>query len=259
MENESQNQVGWTLKIGYGAGHVLNDLCGAMWFTYSLIFFHRVLEFNASKTGALFTIGQVAGGLSTAFVGFISDSHYNFWLCNRYGRRKSWHLIGTLFVLLSNAFIFSPCIQCRTTSIETQIVYFGAFIVLFQFGWSAVQISHLAIIPMLTPIPNERTALVSIRHIGTVVSTLVVYCILWLFFGNQKGQKIDPSNAPIFQETAVIILALGLIATGIFHFIIHPKAINTDNIDNIEANEKTAFLQENINLESENERISIFK
>ena len=248
MENKSQNQLGWITKVGYGAGHVLNDMCGAMWFTYSLIFFHRVLEFNASETGALFTIGQVAGGMSTAFVGFVSDSQYNLWLCNRYGRRKSWHLIGTLFVLLSYAFIFSPCIQCRNISIETQVVFYGAFIVLFQFGWSAVQISHLAIIPMLTPIANDRTALVAIRHIGTAVSTLVVYGILWLFFGNLKGQKIDSSNAPIFQDTAVIILALGSIATTIFHFIIHPNSIKSDKIDTIEANEKTAFLQGNRNL-----------
>ena len=125
MENKSQNQVGWIKKIGYGAGHVLNDMCGAMWFTYALIFFHRVLEFNATQTGALFTVGQVAGGLSTAFVGFISDSKTNLWLCNRYGRRKSWHLIGTLFIILSFFFIFSPCVLGRNTLLETQLVYFG--------------------------------------------------------------------------------------------------------------------------------------
>jgi len=258
MENKSHNQVGWIKKIGYGAGHVLNDMCGAMWFTYALIFFHRVLEFNPTQTGALFTIGQAAGGLSTAFVGFVSDSQYNLWLCNRYGRRKSWHLIGTLFVLLSYVFIFSPCVQCSNTSRETQAVYFGAFIVLFQFGWSAVQISHLAIIPKLTPIANERTALAAIRHIGTVVSTLVVYCILWLFFGNQNDRKVDPSDASIFQETAIITLALGSIATGIFHYIIHPKSIVTSNLDNIEANERTTLLQGNKNQGSKNERISIF-
>ena len=112
-------------------------------------------------------------------------------------------------------------------------------------------------IPMLTPIPNERTALVAIRHIGTVVSTLVVYCILLLFFGNQKGQRIDPSNAQIFQETSCIILASGLIVTVTFHYIIHPKSVTTNKIENIEANEKTAFLQGNQNMGSESELVSI--
>ena len=29
-------------KLGYGLGHVLNDLCASMWFTYLLLFFHQV-------------------------------------------------------------------------------------------------------------------------------------------------------------------------------------------------------------------------
>ena len=29
-------------KFGYGTGHVLNDLCASMWFSYLLIFFHDV-------------------------------------------------------------------------------------------------------------------------------------------------------------------------------------------------------------------------
>ena len=27
---------------GYGVGHVLNDLCASMWFTYLLLFYHKV-------------------------------------------------------------------------------------------------------------------------------------------------------------------------------------------------------------------------
>ena len=29
-------------KLGYGLGHVLNDLCASMWFTYLLLYFHQV-------------------------------------------------------------------------------------------------------------------------------------------------------------------------------------------------------------------------
>ena len=32
----------WRLKLGYGMGHILNDLCASMWFTYLLLFFHKV-------------------------------------------------------------------------------------------------------------------------------------------------------------------------------------------------------------------------
>ncbi len=30
------------LFAGYGVGHVLNDLCASMWFTYLLLFYHKV-------------------------------------------------------------------------------------------------------------------------------------------------------------------------------------------------------------------------
>ena len=150
-------------KIAYGTGHVLNDMCASMWFTYLLIFFHKVLGFRHVIAGALLTIGQVADGLSTLFVGFVSDRGSKFILCHRYGNRKAWHLIGTLCVLFSFAFIFSPCIDCADASDDVQMVYYVVFIVIFQFGWASVQISHLAMIPELTSCKNEYTVLTSIR------------------------------------------------------------------------------------------------
>ena len=39
-------------KLGYGLGHVLNDLCASMWFTYLLLFFHQVRH-NWSVEGDL--------------------------------------------------------------------------------------------------------------------------------------------------------------------------------------------------------------
>lgn len=80
-------------KVSYGVGHVLNDICASMWFTYLLVFFYYVLGFDASLSGAVLLIGQVADALATPFVGLHSDKNDDFWLC-RYGRRKSWHLIG---------------------------------------------------------------------------------------------------------------------------------------------------------------------
>ena len=161
--SESPTQVPLLRRIGYGTGHVLNDMCAAMWFTYLLIYFHRVLGFPHILAGVLLTIGQFADGISTVFVGVFSDKGDNFRLCNQYGNRKSWHLVGTACVILSFPFIFLPCLNCEESSYEAQMVYYSAFIIIFQFGWAAVQISHLAMIPDLTSCENEYTTLTSIR------------------------------------------------------------------------------------------------
>ena len=38
-------------KYSYGVGHVLNDLCASIWFSYFLVYFHNVLQFNNSYAG----------------------------------------------------------------------------------------------------------------------------------------------------------------------------------------------------------------
>ena len=70
-------------KLGYGLGHVLNDLCASMWFTYLLLFFHKVLQFGNFNSGVILTSGQIADGLSTVFVGYFSDQGDDMRLCIR--------------------------------------------------------------------------------------------------------------------------------------------------------------------------------
>jgi len=73
------------------------------------------------------------------------------------------YFAGTICVLLGFPFIFSQCIGCESAHQYAQLVYYAAFVVIFQFGWAAVQISHLALVPELTPAEHERTELIAIR------------------------------------------------------------------------------------------------
>lgn len=98
---ESQNnqqevrRITFKSKLAYGGGHVLNDVCASMWFTYLLVYFHLVLGFSPTYAGVILLIGQIADALATPFVGLQSDKDDNFWLC-RYGKRKTWHLLGKI-------------------------------------------------------------------------------------------------------------------------------------------------------------------
>lgn len=73
------------------------------------------------------------------------------------------YFTGTICVLLGFPFIFSQCIGCESAHQYAQLIYYAAFVVIFQFGWAAVQISHLALVPELTPAEHERTELIAIR------------------------------------------------------------------------------------------------
>lgn len=103
-QQEGIQRVPFKSKLAYGVGHVLNDVCASMWFTYLLVYFHLVLGFSPAYAGVVLLIGQVADAVATPFVGLQSDKIDDFWLC-RYGRRKTWHLIGKLLYLFAT-FIF---------------------------------------------------------------------------------------------------------------------------------------------------------
>ena len=94
-------------KYGYGTGHVLNDMCASMWFTYMLLFFHIVIKLDNFYSGLIVLGGQIADGLSTVLVGILSDKDSKFWLCVHYGKRKvcglmAYHDISIKVIYLSS-------------------------------------------------------------------------------------------------------------------------------------------------------------
>ena len=52
-------RVPFKIKVGYGAGHVMNDMCASMWFSYLLLFFHKVLQFDNNYSGIILLIGNL--------------------------------------------------------------------------------------------------------------------------------------------------------------------------------------------------------
>ena len=159
--SDCQKPITRTAKFSYGVGHVLNDLCASMWFSYLLIYFHKVVIFDNIDAGIFLLAGQIADGIATPIIGIQSDKSSS----NRYGKRKTWHLGGTLSVALTFPFIFNLCIyECANNPRWTLFIYYIPFIVLFQFGWAATQISHLALIPELATTTSEKVSLNAIRY-----------------------------------------------------------------------------------------------
>lgn len=240
---EVYSRLPFRLHLAYGVGHVLNDVCASMWFTYLLVFFHLVLEFSNWETGLMLLIGQVADAMATPFVGYHSDQSDNFWFC-RYGRRKMWHLLGTVCVLGAFPFIFSPCMGCTESHKSAQIFYYCIFIIIFQFGWASVQISHLSLIPELTPNEHDRTKLTAVRYCFTVISNLLVYVITWmiLHLDNGENSKIGPKDGPKFQHVVWSVLALGIVCSLIFHIFV--KEADNETSQNVRGSQLRISMRE---------------
>jgi len=242
-EDQATKKLPFRQVLGYGLGHVFNDICASLWFTYLLIFLQKVLKFSSADAGLVMLTGQLADGVSTTFVGLIADKAAQCLpLCRRYGRRKSWHLLGSICVAVSFPFIFLPCLPCSSeTSSVFRLLYFLFFVVLFQFGWAATQISHLALITDLTSCENKRTSLTAIRYGFTVVSSISVYGITWAFFGMEEDKEISQSDQPIFRNIMLVCISIGMASTLGFHILIKER---TNDIGELGDDKKDIKMEE---------------
>nr|CAD7448811.1 unnamed protein product [Timema bartmani] len=130
---------------------------------------------------------------------------------------------STLCVLGSFPFIFSPCLNCEHSHHIAQLVYYSAFVIIFQFGWASVQISHLSLIPDLTPSEHERTGLISIRYSFTVCSNVLVYLVTWGVLhvtSDVQDAQIGPKDAYKFKHIVWIGLSLGAVTSLVFHLFV---------------------------------------
>ena len=206
----------WVEFIAYGFGHFFNDLCASLWFTYLLLFYHSVIQLENSYAGMLILIGQVADAISTPIVGMASDR--TRFRC--YGRRKFWHLLGTVCVFSSFSFIWYRCLLCDVThsdSLGLKLFYYSIFIIIFQFGWASVQISHLSLIPEITPNESERVALNSVRYFFTILANLTIFGVLAALFGVSGNSDISPTDLDSFWYLSLGTIVVGALFSIAFH------------------------------------------
>ncbi|XP_041975676.1 major facilitator superfamily domain-containing protein 12-like [Aricia agestis] len=203
-------------RLVYGLGHVYNDLCAAMWFSYMMLFLQAVLQMRAVVAGAMLLLGQVVDALATPIVGVLAD---------KYSTKKFWHLTGCAIVTCTFPLLFIRCWGCRAAR-ETQYlgwwmpVYYATLIVLFQIGWAIVQISHLAIIPSITESLQVRSELTSIRYMASVISSLTVYFITWIVLrATNYSNFIGPADDYKFRDVSLIISGIGVASYVIFHVL----------------------------------------
>ena len=159
-KKSSANKTGKLLasqKFCYGVGHILNDLAANAWFSYLIIYLTKVARLSNSHTGLVAMLGQVTDGVCTPIIAILNDKT----VC-RYGRRKIWHLIGSLCVTLAFPLLFTRLLGDEASA-SLKLAYYIGVAAVFQFGWGCGQISHLALIPEITISESEKVELNAIR------------------------------------------------------------------------------------------------
>uniref|UniRef100_A0A1I7YPA0 MFS domain-containing protein n=1 Tax=Steinernema glaseri TaxID=37863 RepID=A0A1I7YPA0_9BILA len=222
--------------IGYGIGHFYNDLCASMWFTYLMIYLEKVVKLQSSSAGFLMLVGQVTDAIATPLVGILSD-HSTLPHCSaRFGRRLSWHFLGTILVTCSFPFVFNSCLLCTKESSELwTVLWFMPFIMFFQIGWASVQISHLSLMVDLSAVESSRTSMNAIRYGASVVANVFVFALFAVLLRDIKGTSvIGPQDANSFRNAGFVVVGLGLIVSFVFYATIkEPRSTGRSRLNSL--------------------------
>ncbi|KAI8438588.1 hypothetical protein MSG28_011036 [Choristoneura fumiferana] len=199
--------------ILYGLGHIHNDLCAAMWFSYMMLFFQAVLEMRSAVAG------QIVDAIATPIVGIMAD---------KYGTKKSWHLTGSILVSCTFPMLFVRCWGCYIGGDPDYLswwmpLYYAVLITFFQIGWAIVQISHLAMIPM--------------------TASIAVYLITWVVLrATNYSTYIGPSDDYKLRDVALIVTGIGVTAFTLFHMLFKLRIPNKKGNDHTITNGTPSLL-----------------
>ncbi|CAH8498633.1 unnamed protein product [Schistosoma turkestanicum] len=215
----------WISKIAYGTGQMLKDLVAGVISIFYIIFSEGCINLSSSQVGALLLIGQIANGLATPLIGYLSDrplgqtrkssslKSYQLIPCEdgyvkkdkrflsrmkrqlRLGQRKSWHLGGCLLMLIAFPMMFGQPEFLVQLPVWAKLLINSIFMVCVQVGWAAVQIPHLSIINDLTDQQDERVQLASLRYFFGGIGHMAISLVAYLFF------KSDSSNLSLLKLT----------------------------------------------------------
>ncbi|XP_032242182.1 major facilitator superfamily domain-containing protein 12 [Nematostella vectensis] len=204
-------------KHCYGVGHIQNDLIAYAGFSYLLVFFTKVVGISSGNTGIIFLTGQVANSVLSPAVGYACD-RFRVPFLGRVGHRKAWHLIGVLIMAGSLPFLFSPCLPCSETSSEwVALIYYTVVLVATNFGFTAIEISHLSLLPKIAVRSTDFVKLNSLRTAWMFLSGIFVYGLMWILLGESSGENLSHDQWREFMSLGLIISGLGIFFAGMFH------------------------------------------
>ncbi|ONK59577.1 uncharacterized protein A4U43_C08F7890 [Asparagus officinalis] len=196
--------------LSYGAGHMLNDITSACWFTYLLLFLTDI-GLSPRDAAIVMLSGQIADALMTVFAGELID---------RFGKFKLWHVGGSVLVAISFSSVFGGCVLCEilgTDSSMMQTIGYSIFAGIFNAGWAATQVSHMSMVNCMTLNSTSRVALASCRNAFTMVANLSLFAVaLAVFSLYDVKTSLDIENQ--YRWIAYISIFMGCCFVGMFLF-----------------------------------------
>lgn len=143
-----------------------------------LKFLTDVVHLSPALAGTVFLIGKIWDALSDPMMGVISDHTKS-----KFGRRRIYFLCGILPVFLTFSMLW---MRINTTSQIAMFIYYSLSYILFNTGFTMVQVPYNAVLADMTNSYKERSIMSGIRLTFSAISAVIAGTIPMLLI-NLKG------------------------------------------------------------------------
>jgi GPH family glycoside/pentoside/hexuronide:cation symporter len=199
MPEKEANRVPLSKKLAYALPAFFLAVVGIPVYVYIPKFYTDVVGINIAALGYILFSVRIFDAVTDPALGYLSDRTQS-----RFGRRRPYIAIGSLFVALTMLMLFNP--PRASAALET--IWFAGSIYALFLCWTAVVVPYESLGPEITFDYNERTGLFGMRDgfliAGTLAAASSPATVQWLFglAGDADGERAK------FFWTAVIYAPL---------------------------------------------------
>ena len=176
MRLAEKNNVTIRTKIAYAAPAFALAIVGIPVYVYIPKFYADIVGIDMAILGYLMFSVRIFDAVTDPAIGYISDRTQT-----RFGRRRPYIAVGSIFVALAMFLLFIP----PATSGLIETIWFAASIYILFLFWTAVVVPYESLGPEITFDYHERTSLFALRDgfliFGTLAAASSPAAIQWLF------------------------------------------------------------------------------
>ena len=201
----NQHHLKWREKLSYGFGDLASVLYWQTFMAYLLLFYTDVFGISAAAAATMFLVSRLWDGVNDPMMGMLADRTVTRW-----GKFRPY----LLWICVPFAVVGVLAFTTPDLGSTGKLVWAYVTFVLLMMLYTAINIPYTAMLGVLTPNPNERTILSSIKFIfafsaGTIVSFTLLPMVKRLGGGNDaRGWQLS------FIIYGVAAIAFFLIAFG---------------------------------------------
>lgn len=202
--NSINGRVSNKIAFSYGMGSLGNNIIYAFITTYLLVFYTDYFGLAPAAVATLFLIARIWDGVNDPIMGIIVDNTQT-----RFGKFRP-YLLFTPFIMGAATI---ACFLSPNFSAVGKLIYAYVTYMIWDLGFTAMDIPYWSMSAAITQDPRERTKVVAVPRTMAMVGFLIVN-VLTLPLVNMLGG---------WQYVAVIYSILAIILTLITFFNVKEK------------------------------------